>query len=96
MKLAPMYQEALDLPDGGFRRELLKLTMTDATREARVRRALRRKGPYLRTDRARRWAGPMNLDHHGGYMIIDQNNWIVAGEKFGLSLEQVEAEARLR
>jgi hypothetical protein len=29
------------------------------------------------------------------YMIIDQNNWIVAGEKFGLSLEQVEAEAGL-
>ena len=65
-----------------------------AAREARVRRALRRRGQYLRKDRARKWAG-MDIDHQGGYMIVSENNFIVAGARFDLSLEQVEAEAGL-
>ncbi len=39
----------------------------DHAREARARRALRRQGYVLRKDRARTW----NIDHHGGYMIIE-------------------------
>jgi len=60
----------------------------DQAREARVRRNATRQGYALRKDRARSW----NLDHFGGWMIIDANdNWIAAGERFDLTLEDVEA-----
>lgn len=63
-------------------------------REARVRRALAREGAHLRKDRARKWAG-QDMNHQGGYMIVDFGNWIIAGRNFDLTLEQVEEHAGL-
>jgi len=56
-------------------------------REAAVRRALRPEGQALRKSRARNWT----LDNQGGYMIVDADrNFIVAGEKYDLTLDDVE------
>ena len=56
-------------------------------REAAVRRALRREGQALRKSRARN----LTLDDEGGYMIVDADrNFIVAGEKCDLTLDDVE------
>jgi len=60
-----------------------------AAREARVRRALAKEGQALRKDRSRMWS----LHHQGGYMVVDPNhNWLVAGENYDLTLEELEAE----
>lgn len=57
-------------------------------REDRARRRLAREGYLLRKDRARSW----NVDHQGGYMIVEADrNLIVAGERWNLTLEDVEA-----
>jgi hypothetical protein len=32
----------------------------------------------------------MNIDNHGGYMIVDKNNCIAAGMRFDMSIEEVE------
>jgi hypothetical protein len=65
--------------------------MSDQSREARVRRALRKIGWFgyaLRKDRARSW----NLDHQGGYMLVDlEHNFIVGGERYDWTLDDVEA-----
>ena len=58
-------------------------------REARVRRALRRKGEFLRKYRTR------SQDIDRLYMIVNSSNWIVDGANFELTLEQVEAHASL-
>ena len=61
-----------------------------AVREGRVRRELAKRGLALRRDRARSWS----LDHLGGYRIVEPYaNFIVAGSRFELSLEAVEAWA---
>ncbi len=60
-----------------------------AAREARVRRALARDGLAIRKGRARTWS----IDDQGGYMVVDlARNVIVAGEKYDLGLEVLEAE----
>jgi hypothetical protein len=62
-------------------------TTSEATREAQARRALKRDGLVVRKDRARTW----NIDHHGGYMVIDQNNnYVVGGNRYDLTLEDLE------
>ena len=48
-------------------------------REARVRRALRRKGEFLRKYRTRR----QDIDRL--YMIVNSSNWIVDGANFELT-----------
>lgn len=65
-------------------------SMTETAREARVRRALWRQGRHvLRKDRAR----SINLDHFGGYMVVDaDSNFIVAGARYDLSLDDLEAQ----
>jgi hypothetical protein len=56
-------------------------------REDRLRRFARRQGLALRKSRVRR----PHLDDHGGYRIIDADrNYIVAGEKFNLTLDDVD------
>lgn len=51
------------------------------------RRAGRERGWVLRKDRARSW----NVDHQGGYMIVDlYSNSLVAGQRFDLGLDDVE------
>lgn len=60
----------------------------DAAREARARRGLRTQGLEFRKSRLR---GPIHLDNHGGYMIVDGYlNAINAGPRFDLDLDEVE------
>lgn len=61
--------------------------MNEKARENRVRRQLAKQGYRLHKSRAR----GVHFDNRGGYMIIDACcNYIVAGEKCDLSLEDVE------
>ncbi len=56
-------------------------------REGRLRGRARTAGFRLKKDRARNYSS----DHQGGYMIVnDWVNTIVAGEKFNMSLDDVE------
>lgn len=60
----------------------------DKVYENRLRRKAARLGLALRKSRARR----LYLNNQGGYRIVDPyHNFIVAGERFDLSLEEVEA-----
>jgi len=55
--------------------------------ENRLRRLAKKKGYYIKKSRAKNW----NIDDQQGYMIIKLHfNTIAAGEKFNLSLEEVE------
>ncbi len=54
--------------------------------ERRLRYALRKQGYRLVKSRVKNW----NINNWGGYMIVTENNWLVAGEKFNLSLADVE------
>ncbi len=57
-------------------------------RESRIRRALASQGYQLRKSRLR---GGESVNDRGGYMILDAGrNRIEAGEKFDLSLADVE------
>ena len=59
----------------------------DKRHEARLRGCLKRRGYYLRKDRTRSWS----YDCQGGYMIVDPyHNAIIAGERFDLTLADVE------
>ncbi len=70
----------------------------EKVRENRLRRWASRLGLQLHKSRAR----SLNIDDYGGWMICDaDNDLVVAGEKFNLSLENVEeglakTEAQLR
>ena len=61
---------------------------TEAAREARARRLARRQGLAIRKSRAHAW----NCDNYLGYMIVDPfRNAIEAGQRYDLSIEEVEA-----
>ena len=58
-----------------------------ASREARVRRRARKQGLALRKSRAT----IAHLDDHGEYRLVDSDRgFVVAGEKFDLTLDDVE------
>jgi hypothetical protein len=58
--------------------------------EARARRAARREGLIARKSRWRRVPG--SLDNYGGFMLVDlYGNYVVAGEKFDMTAEDVIA-----
>jgi hypothetical protein len=60
----------------------------DKVHENRLRRKAARLGLALRKSRARR----LHLNNRGMYRIVDPyRNFIIAGERFDLSLEEVEA-----
>ena len=59
---------------------------TKETHENRLRRQARQKGYVIKKDRAK----SRNINHQGGYMIMSFNNTIEAGEKFNLTLDDVE------
>lgn len=71
---------------------------TDKARENRLRRWAARLGVYVRKSRARTW----HFDDRGGYRIVDPfTNTVLAGEKFDLTMDDVEEflqeyEARLK
>jgi hypothetical protein len=55
--------------------------------EDRVRRIARRQGYALHKDKAGVWS----FNHQGGWQIVDAvRNWLVVGERFDLSLDDVE------
>lgn len=63
------------------------MTVSIKTREARARRQLNRQGYTLHKSRVI----TTTHDNQGGYMIVQSwNNAIEAGERFELSLEDVE------
>ena len=63
--------------------------MGDTPREKKIRRVLEKQGYRLEKSR-----GGESIDDRGGYRIVDaQRNAIEAGERFDLSLEEVETFA---
>jgi hypothetical protein len=63
----------------------------EQSRERRGRRALARQGYALHKSRRRApIGGPVNGDDLGGYMIVSERNWIAAGSRFDLDLDDVE------
>jgi hypothetical protein len=59
----------------------------DPAAESRARRAAKRVGLQARKSR---WRANNPLYNQSGFQIIDpMRNWIVAGEKFNMSAEQV-------
>jgi hypothetical protein len=55
--------------------------------EDRVRSIAKRQGYALHKDKAGVWS----FNHQGGWQIVDaERNWLVAGERFDLSLDAVE------
>jgi hypothetical protein len=59
----------------------------EARRVTRLRRLAWKQGYVIRKDRAR----TLNLDHQGGYMVIDANpNVIVTGARYDLDLDDLE------
>ena len=60
--------------------------------EAAIRKVLRKKNIILKKDRTKEWT----WSHQGGYMVISftegGNRFILAGETFDLSLDDVLAE----
>ena len=61
--------------------------MFDKVYENRCRRKAKRLGLFLVKSKARRWS----VDDHQGYRIINRQNGVEAGEKFDLSLGDVES-----
>ena len=60
--------------------------MTEAALDSRVRRAAKRVGLVAKKSRWR--AG--TIDNHGDYCLVDPfRNWVVRGERFDLSAEEV-------
>lgn len=59
---------------------------TEHVREQAARRKLAKHGYILVKSKCRN----TTIDDHGGYRIVDLRNIIVAGEKFTLTLEDVE------
>lgn len=62
-------------------------TKTDKVRENFSRRRAARLGLMLKKSRAKRWG----VNNQGGYTLITFDNIIHAGEKYDLTIEQVEA-----
>lgn len=53
--------------------------------ESKLRNQAAKQGLSIKKSRS-----ALNVDNQGGYMIIDINNVIIAGEKFNLFLEDIE------
>jgi len=60
--------------------------MDNKNLEQSLRRKLKRRGYLMKKSR-----GQMNIDNHGGFMIIDiHTNAVVDGNRFNLNLSDVE------
>ena len=73
------------------------LSMTDRAREQRARRALAHDDMILRKSRTdgvvyvNGTPVGQSIDNYGGYMLLNGNRLIIRGERFDLSLDDVEA-----
>lgn len=63
-----------------------EFTQTEHAREQAARCSLYKEGFFLRKSRIR----TPTPDNHGGYMIVDSNNIVVAGSRYDLDLPDVE------
>jgi hypothetical protein len=60
--------------------------LSEQALESRARRAAQRAGLFAKKSRWRRGT----VDNYGGFTLINpQSNWIVAGERFDLSAQDV-------
>lgn len=59
--------------------------MSNKLLEQNLHRKVTKQGYTLKKSRA-----AYTLDNQGGYMIIDQNNYVVAGEKYDFTLDDVK------
>jgi hypothetical protein len=59
--------------------------INEKTLDQRARRAAKRCGLYATKSRWRR----DSIDNYGGFALVDERNYIVAGERFDLSAEDV-------
>lgn len=57
--------------------------MINSTKDSVLRKAAERRGYILKKSRE------LSVDNRGGYMIVDNSNVIIAGEKFDLTPEEV-------
>ena len=64
-----------------------KKMQEDQAKEQRIRRLLKKDDLILRKSRYRNQELKL---YHGGYMVVDFNNCIVAGEGYTFSLDDVE------
>jgi uncharacterized surface anchored protein len=60
--------------------------VTPKAYEMRLRRQAAKMGFTVRKDKARYYS----VDHQNGFMILDSENAVVAGENYALELEDVE------
>ena len=58
--------------------------MTEKQADGFLRRVAQQQGYTLKKSRAKE-----SLDNRGGYMIVDENNAIIAGERYDMSIEDV-------
>lgn len=65
----------------------MEKTKIDKVRENFSRRRAARLGLMLKKSRGKKWS----IDNKGGYSLITFDNIIHAGEKYDLTIEQVEA-----
>jgi hypothetical protein len=54
--------------------------------ESAIRHKARSRGLAIRKDRARSWS----LNHQGGYQVLNESWYVVAGERYELTLGDVE------
>lgn len=59
----------------------------EGNRERRVRRSAYRHGLGVRKSRARKY---LHSNNRGGYMVLDERNIVVLGERFDASLDDIE------
>lgn len=57
--------------------------MITSVKDTQLRKVAKRRGVVLKKSRKG------TIDNHGGYMIIDMNNTIIAGQNFDLTPEKV-------
>jgi hypothetical protein len=60
-------------------------SITENARDHRARRAAKRVGLMARKSRWR----VNSIDNYGGFQLINERNWIVRGERFDLTAEDV-------
>lgn len=84
---ASLVNHPVEVCPGHELEELADLVMLrEGRKEAAARRRIARKHLILRKSRIR----TPTANNQGGYQILDENNRVVHGEKFDLSLEAVE------
>ena len=59
--------------------------------ETTIRRRARKQGVTVYKDRARK----RSCDHQGGYMLVSDLHWVVGGERYDMTLDDVDRFLRI-